>query len=479
MSRLRSPDPAEAVDVIVIGSGAGGTAVAHALVERGLRVLMVEKGRQVGIAADQPDRRLWLDRHGRPFRPTEYENLGGKTKWYGAALLRLTPAEFQADPGFACPAWPLGYDELAPRYAEAERLLGVTTFANEPGLQRILDGLCRKASPWRWQALPLALRREILDDDLARRSFDGQPSPYKYDGETLLDRIADRPGFGLLTGRTVVRLCHAEGDPRRISGVVLDGGEVRLARRVVLAAGALNSPRLLQNHVAACRLENELPSVRAIGANLKLHLNTGIFALSPVRQQDVLCKTAMLLHDRHPHSMVQCLGWLDVERLAGRLPSFVPARLVRQLRDRAFTFFVMTEDGSSLDNRVVSTGTGMPVLDYERHRLPAAEAEHRAITRAFRRRLLQIGLPSVAHPIDLSGTAHAVGTLVMGSDPATSVVDHEGRVHGMSGLHVADGSVLPRSGRANPALTIFAWGLHVGRTLLAEAVPATLRRMQA
>jgi choline dehydrogenase-like flavoprotein len=42
------------------------------------------------------------------------------------------------------------------------------------------------------------------------------------------------------------------------------------------------------------------------------------------------------------------------------------------------------------------------------------------------------------------------------------VVDSEGRVHGMQGLYVVDGSVLPRSSRVNPSLTIYAFALRAG-----------------
>ncbi len=52
--------------------------------------------------------------------------------------------------------------------------------------------------------------------------------------------------------------------------------------------------------------------------------------------------------------------------------------------------------------------------------------------------------------------------LTMGDDPRTSVVDAHGRVHGMGGLWVGDGSALPRSSRVNPALTIYALGLRLG-----------------
>lgn len=67
--------------------------------------------------------------------------------------------------------------------------------------------------------------------------------------------------------------------------------------------------------------------------------------------------------------------------------------------------------------------------------------------------------------IPITGTAHACGTLAAGVDPARSVVDADGRVHGMDNLFVVDGSVLPRSSRVNPALTIYAWGLRVASHL--------------
>ena len=71
----------------------------------------------------------------------------------------------------------------------------------------------------------------------------------------------------------------------------------------------------------------------------------------------------------------------------------------------------------------------------------------------------------------MSGTAHVCGTLVTGTDPAASVVDPEGRVHGMDNVYVVDGSVLPRSSRVNPALTIYAWGLRVASRLASQTRP--------
>ena len=45
------------------------------------------------------------------------------------------------------------------------------------------------------------------------------------------------------------------------------------------------------------------------------------------------------------------------------------------------------------------------------------------------------------------------------------MVDAVGRVHGLTGLTVADSSILPRSSRVNPALTIYAWSLRAAERL--------------
>jgi choline dehydrogenase-like flavoprotein len=68
----------------------------------------------------------------------------------------------------------------------------------------------------------------------------------------------------------------------------------------------------------------------------------------------------------------------------------------------------------------------------------------------------------------LAGTAHACGTMVAGNDSVNSVVDGNGKVHGMTNLYVADGSILPRSSRVNPALTIYAWSLRLATKLITK-----------
>ena len=64
--------------------------------------------------------------------------------------------------------------------------------------------------------------------------------------------------------------------------------------------------------------------------------------------------------------------------------------------------------------------------------------------------------------------SHHMGTTRMGTDPSTSVVDPDCRVHGIDNLYVAGSSVFPASGYANPTLTIIALALRLGDHLASE-----------
>ena len=185
-------------------------------------------------------------------------------------------------------------------------------------------------------------------------------------------------------------------------------------------------------------------------------------AVSPSIKTDLLRKTLFTEHSAHPHSSVQPLGF-DAELIGNLIPAWVPRPLARAVGRRAYGFFLQTEDGSHADNRVLEAtdAGGRPTLDYDAARLPTAAREHRAFTRHLQRSLLRAGLLSFTQRIGLSGTAHVCGTLSAGVDPAHSVVDDHGRVHGIGGLYVVDGSVLPRISRVNPSLTIYAWALRV------------------
>lgn len=285
----------------------------------------------------------------------------------------------------------------------------------------------------------------------------------------LIDPIRGAPNFTLLTDKQVVSLTYEVEDPAVITGVVCADGSNYEAKAIVLAAGAMTSPRILQDHMTATGLDRSLPSAAVVGANFKFHINSALLGFSRFKNRDVLRKTAILLNEEFPHSTVQCLGWIDGDILGAQLPAAVPKFVSRAFGERAIGFFVTTEDGSDLANRIVSCGQsgGLPMMNYDLRRLKPADKEHRRLVRAFMARLIRAGLVGVDRYIGMAGTAHALGTLVTGTDPETSVTDANGRVHGTRGLYVGDGSVLPRSSRVNPALTIYAWGLRLGDHLAA------------
>jgi choline dehydrogenase-like flavoprotein len=468
-------------DFLIVGSGAGGSAAAYRLAKAGRRVLLLEKGGELPTDGSTTDpaivlgegrfknKERWLDGAGKAFVPEEFFNLGGKTQWYGAALLRYARDEFGPDDERGLLPWPLSYDDLRPYYAEAESLLRVRHFDIEPGLERILSGLPRGAG-WHVESLPLGLASEIADRPEAAVRFDGfaLPDGLKADAPSrLLSKVRALPNLQIELGAPVAELLGEDGMGQRVVGVRCADGRVFRAETVLLAAGALHSPRLLQRYMEATGLSRQLPAYDSVGRNYKRHVLTAVLGFSPRAQKDLIRKTALITNPRFPHSSIQPLGgWIDREIVLSVLPWFLPASLKQFLAQRVYGFFLQTEDGSDLRNRVIAeTGGLSPRLDYALARLPHAEDEHRRLVRAFQASLLGAGLVAPSKRIPLEGSAHSVGTLVAGTDPRRSVVCEDGRVHGMENLYVVDGSVLPRSGRMNPALSIYAWSLRVAERL--------------
>jgi len=170
-------------DYLIIGSGAGGSAAAYALAKAGKSVLLLEKGESLPKDGSTLDiqqvlregrfksKEPWLGNDEREFVPEEYFNLGGKTKWYGAALLRYGRHEFEAEPEFKCLSWPISYAELEPFYETAETLLSVRRFDIETGLQNIVNKLRQRGSTLGMPAFALGTIAQNLQSSGGSETF--------------------------------------------------------------------------------------------------------------------------------------------------------------------------------------------------------------------------------------------------------------------------------------------------------------------
>jgi choline dehydrogenase-like flavoprotein len=185
----------EHYDVVIIGSGAGGGTLAHALAESGKRILLLERGDFLPREMDNwdPDpvfiqgkyisKDTWYDADGKPFQPQVHYNVGGATKLYGAALYRLRPQDFGAlrHVDGVSPAWPLGYDDFEPWYTKAEWLYHVHGNADEDPTEG------HHSKPYPWPAVSHEPRIQELSDQLEKGGY----HPFHAPCGILLDE-ADR-----------------------------------------------------------------------------------------------------------------------------------------------------------------------------------------------------------------------------------------------------------------------------------------------
>jgi len=508
-------------DLVIIGAGLGGSAVAYALREAGLRVLILERGEYLRQESENWDpsevisnRRYdpeeeWVDQDGNRFNPRVYYNVGGSSKFFGGVALRFRREDFRAR-SYAdgdTVAWPITYEDLAPFYDEAERLMWVhgqhgrdftepprgefpgPPLEHEPQiawLSRRMAGLGLRPFP-----VPMA-----IDQGLAGRCQKGSPCDgfpckirAKGDGENSFLRPALRArGNGTVevrTGARVIRLNHDEGGNRVTSVECLSGGERQTiaAHTFVLAAGAANSAALLLQSNSARFPSGLANSSGQVGRNFMAHNNTVLMAFSPFRRNPTRFQKTLAINDFYfpragdagrtgnarptngatqltdrPQGHIQMRGKV-VEQNLKKSPRRLVRTFARFIAARSFDFWVMSEDLPSPDNRVELTED----LEIRLSRTLNNLGPHRALVKEFKRIVRRIGLPFVIEREPSPRTIqHQCGTLRFGADPKSSVVDPWGRSHDLPNLYVVDGSVFPSSAAVNPALTIAANALRVG-----------------
>jgi choline dehydrogenase-like flavoprotein len=156
------------------------------------------------------------------------------------------------------------------------------------------------------------------------------------------------------------------------------------------------------------------------------------------------------------------------------------------LRDRMWGFTMQGEDLPQARNRVdldpeVRDVRGFPVarMTYRPHRFEQVASAHYAPTLVAVLEEMGAEWTVVTTSPDPDATAsygdfispvpnskHVMGTVRMGDDPTTSVVDRWGRFHDVPNLMVADSSVFVTSAGYGPTLTLVTLALRNARALV-------------
>ncbi|GAN77383.1 GMC oxidoreductase [Acidisphaera rubrifaciens] len=507
-------------DLIVIGSGPGGGALAQRLAPTGKRILMLERGHYlprsranwdartvfVDAAYQAPD--TWYGKAGESFRPGLHYCVGGNSKVYGAALFRLRERDFgeiRHVDGIS-PAWPLGYDVFEPYYCEAEALFHVhgqrgedptepwssqpyayPPVLHEPRIQALNDTLLREGlHPFH---LPLGIKLDQNPDGSATThspcircdAFDGFPCPInaKADAQVICvdPTRAAHPNFTLLTGAYAERLL-TDPSGRAVTGVRVqrDGRtEEYTADVVVVACGALSSALLLLRSANDKHPHGLANGSGQVGRNYMRHTMSVLMALlkepNPTVFQKTLAVSDFYFGEKdwpHPIGLIQMCATSHADQIkAEALPAWLgwmPDMPFDKMAEHSMDFWLQSEDLPRPGNRIFYDGDKV-VLD-------VTEGDDEA-PRRLRRKLEDLLEPIGARPnllerslylgkdIPLSGTAHQAGTCRFGTDPATSVLNLDCRAHELDNLYVADASFFPSIGAVNPTLTIIANALRV------------------
>jgi choline dehydrogenase-like flavoprotein len=486
-------------DVIVAGSGAGGGPLIKELSEKGLRVLVLERGKRIPRESDNSSvdavfnakkyspLETWLDRNGKEFRPSAWYNVGGSTKLFGTVMMRLREADFgevEHAEGVS-PQWPFPYAELEPYYSKAEALFGVHGDAtidpwepprsaplpygavgSEPFVARVYEKLSRKGlHPF---PPPVVVDLHPGGKCIRCGTCDGFPCPFgaKNDAETRAIEPALRTGNVEFWEDAQVQRLIAAPDGRLIQAVeVRHGGELKKvsARIIVLSSGAVNSAAILlrsENPVSDRGLANRSDQV---GRNYMTHNLTTMMAIShrpnPTRFQKTLAFNDFYDGEPgfpFPMGNVQTLGKLQAGMLvagAKYLPKFIGAAITR----RSFDILTTSEDPPKPDNRVTLERGTIRISVW-----PGNMKAHERLNKRTKAVLHDIGFPLVlAKTLPVNFTAAQCGTVRMGSDPAAAALDPFCRAFDHPNLFVVDASFFPSSGAVNPALTIAAQALRV------------------
>jgi choline dehydrogenase-like flavoprotein len=551
-------------DAVVVGAGAGGCVAACVLAEAGMEVLLIERGEslssdQLGLdhlrseraitgysrltgASPAGDPRVVVTTNGAetlqasdPRWSGNAMGVGGGTRVFGAQAWRFCAEDFQmasvygVPPGSSLADWPISYDELEPWYDRAEWEWGT---AGEPGGDRFAGhrsrgypmpplagnhgsdmlgtaakslGLLTGPPPMMINSVPFAGRPACVQCG-ACVGFACQAGAKNGGFNTVLPRALATGRCDLLTGAQAERVLYDEDGAAIGINVITDEHDEALhhevlAGTIVLAAGAIETARLMlnsRNDVEPGGLGNNHDQV---GRNLQSHVYAGAIGLFDDVVQDSLGPGPSIATTDFRHHNTGIVGgamiandfvptpftvWQTLTR-NGVIARFGASSKIgmRQLWSRMQLVFGPVQEIPNPNSRVeldpeVRDRFGVPVARLSGDIHPEDRRTASFIADRAEDWLRAAGSHTVIRataddrPEGPSGGQHQAGTCRMGNDPKISVADRWGRVWGHDNVLVADGSVHVTNGGVNPVLTIIALAYRNSARLAEEWKEADL-----
>jgi choline dehydrogenase-like flavoprotein len=508
---------ADAVDAVVIGTGAGGSPILARLARAGLKVVALEAGSFLDpseYASDEVSQSYlyWLDeRLSAGETPVAFGKnnsgigVGGSTLHWGAYTPRPNPSHFRLKTEFGVAVdWPIAYNDLLPFYEQVERFLGVSGPERYPW-----DATRRYPLP----SLPLNAPAQLMQRGCSQLGMQTAPAPIAavsrpYSGPdndyperaACVNRgfchqgcrngakasmdvtylpAAVRAGAEIRSEAFVVDL-ERDGSGR-VTGVVYQQGEQQYRQKtkaVFLCAGTVESARLLLR----LGLAN---SSGQVGRNFMAHPSTQIwgtfeedtrpykgFPASLITEDLMVARSADPSADFASGYLIQSYGimpvtWAD-SVVRGR--GLWGAELKRYLRDYpnvagmgiSGDCLPYEHNYLELSDELDSRGLPKPRIHFT-----AGENEKRMMAHADKTLRAIWDAAGGADTWTFDRMAHQIGTCRMGEDSETSVVDPWGRSHDIPNLWISDNSVFPTAQPSNPALTIMALSLRCAEAFLA------------
>ena len=521
----------EAADVLIIGSGAAGALAATVLGKARLKVVCLEQGGWVEPREHPHGRADWQWRRHTGWSPDVnvrpnagddfavrtdssqvlmWSGVGGSTNVYGGIWPRYRPSDFRkGDEHGLAPNWPIAYEDLAPFYDRADRIIGASGLAGDPAMPPQADyptpplpmgGVSRCLAKgfdrlgWHWWPVPAA----VISQD-----YDGRPAcngcglcnscPRNSMSKFSLSvwPRALEAGVELRTHARVVRL--ERGKDGRVTGALYvdrNTGRHHLQRAdvVVLAANGVGTPRLL---LASDNLANGSDQV---GRNLLHHTlvscemwideplaaHTGYVA-SLISREFAETDTKRGFVNGFNFNCVTTGG--AGEQANGHM-SEARAPWGRGHHDwfarhfgRGFGVFAIGDDLPDPRNRIV-----LSAIETDEDGLPVAELRYRPGENDERMmRYMLARLEDIAKAVDAfdyrlqdykdangvyrTPAWHLLGTARMGVDPGSSVVNKWHQTWDVPNLYIMDGSTFATGGVVNPTTTLSALALRAAEHL--------------